>query len=199
MSRLKSIEELFVGRHFDREVIIVCVRRYLRFKLSLRDLPSERQTERRCSQGLLRQGHQEPRAPQTITLDGYAASHCAVRELKADGSLPANTKLRSSKYLNNLIAQDHRAVKQRIGPMLGFKQFRNAAITIAGIEMMHRIRKGQFALGRLGVQGRVAPAVWNAVLGTRIAACSERVRPGITSGKPSAPPLACRKRLTHNY
>jgi len=103
---------------------------------------------------------------QTITLDGYAASHRAVRELKADGSLPANTKLRSSKYLNYLIEQDHRGVKQRIGPMLGFKQLRNAAITIAGIEMMHRIRKSQFAIGRLGVQGRVAPAVWNAVLGT---------------------------------
>ena len=37
----------------------------------------------------------------TITLDGYAASHRAVRELKADGSLPANTKLRSSKYLSS--------------------------------------------------------------------------------------------------
>jgi len=46
------------------------------------------------------------RAPQTITLDGYAASHRAVRELKAAGALPANTKLRSSKYLNNLIEQD---------------------------------------------------------------------------------------------
>ena len=50
--------------------------------------------------------------------------------------------------------------------MLGFRQFRNAAITIAGIELMHRIRKGQFAIGRLGVYGRVAPAVWNAVLET---------------------------------
>jgi hypothetical protein len=39
MSRLKSTEELFVGRHFDREVIVVCVHWYLRFKLSLRDLP----------------------------------------------------------------------------------------------------------------------------------------------------------------
>jgi transposase-like protein len=39
-------------------------------------------------------------------LDGDAASHRAVRELKADGSLPANTKLRSSKYLDNLIEQD---------------------------------------------------------------------------------------------
>ena len=55
-------------------------------------------------------------------------------------------------------------MKQRIAVMLGLKGFRNAAITIAGIELMQRIRKGQFALGRLDGQGRVAPAVWNAVL-----------------------------------
>src|ERR1700729_788482 len=101
----------------------------------------------------------QQRAPQTITLDGCAASHRAVRELKADGSLPSDTKLRSSKYLNNLIEQDHRGVKQRIAVMLGFKSFRHAAITIAGIELMHRIRKGQFGLGHLNVQGRTAPAV----------------------------------------
>ena len=75
-----------------------------------------------------------------------------------------DTKLRSSKYLNNLIEQDHRSVKQRIAVMLGLKQFRNAVITIAGIELMHRIRKGQFGLRRFGLQGRIAPAVWNAVL-----------------------------------
>ena len=51
-------------------------------------------------------------APQTITLDGYAASHRAVRELKADGSLPMDTKVRSSEYLNNLIEQDHRSLKR---------------------------------------------------------------------------------------
>ncbi len=104
-------------------------------------------------------------APQTITLDGYAASHRAVRELKADGSLPADTKLRSSKYLNNLIEQDHRCVKQRIAVMLGFKKCRHAATTIAGIELMHRIGKGQFGLRRLGVPGRAVPDVWNIVLG----------------------------------
>lgn len=38
MSQRKSMEELFAGRHFDREVIILCIRWYLRFKLSLRDL-----------------------------------------------------------------------------------------------------------------------------------------------------------------
>ena len=38
MSKLSSIEELFAGRHFDREVIILCVRWYLSYKLSYRDL-----------------------------------------------------------------------------------------------------------------------------------------------------------------
>jgi transposase-like protein len=103
-------------------------------------------------------------APRTITLDGYAASHRAVRETKADGSLPADTKLRSSKYLNRLIEQDHRCVKQRIVVMFGFKGFRHAAITIAGIELMHRMRKIQFALQRLGVQGRAVPTVWKRYL-----------------------------------
>ena len=102
--------------------------------------------------------------PQTITLDGYAASHRAVRELKSDGSLPTDTKLRSSKYLNNLIEQDHRSVKQCVAVMLGFKQFCNAATTIAGIELMHRIRKGQFALRHLGIHGGAVSAIWNRVL-----------------------------------
>jgi hypothetical protein len=58
----------------------------------------------------------EGRPPQTITLDGYAASHRAVREMKNDGLLPRRTKLRSSKYLNNLIEQDHRGIKSRTCP-----------------------------------------------------------------------------------
>ena len=102
--------------------------------------------------------------PRTVTLDGYAASHRAVREMKADGELAPDTKLQSSKYLNNLVEQDHRGVKSRIGPMLGFKRFETAAITIAGIELLRRIRKGQFHLGRLRLRDRPAPAVWEAVL-----------------------------------
>jgi hypothetical protein len=71
-------------------------------------------------------------------------------QAEADGSLPVNTKLRSSKYLKNLIEQDHRGVKQRMAVMLGFKQLRNAAITIAGIELLHRIREGQCGLKSTG-------------------------------------------------
>jgi transposase-like protein len=72
--------------------------------------------------------------------------------------------IRSSKYLNNLIEQDHRAIKSRIRPMLGFKDFVSAQITLAGVELLHRIRQGQFELRKLGVAKKTAPEIWNAVL-----------------------------------
>ena len=76
-----------------------------------------------------------------------------VREMKATGELPDYTTLRSSKYLNNLIEQDHCSVKLRIGPMLGFRLLLGTAtITIAGIELLRRIQKGQFNLGRLRLE-----------------------------------------------
>ena len=213
MAGFMGLDELFGGRHFDREVIVLCVRWYLRFKLSYRDLV-EMMVERGLSMAhttvmrwvhhyaqeferrwnrfarpvgqswrvdetyvkirgkwvcLYRAVDREGRtvdfrlsgrrdvgaakaffrnaikhqgsAPGTITLDGYAASHRAVREMKTDGQLPSHTKVRSSKYLNNLIEQDHRGVKLRIGPMLGFKWFTTAAIVIAGIELLRRIYK----------------------------------------------------------
>ena len=102
--------------------------------------------------------------PETITLDGYTASHRAVREMKADGLLPEDTEVRTSKYLNNLIEQDHRTIKSRTKVMLGFKRFRSAATTISGIELMHRIRKGQFDVWALGLKDTAALYVWNAVL-----------------------------------
>src|SRR5262249_32557008 len=67
-------------------------------------------------------GHE---APEKITLDGSQASHQAVAELKAEGVLPAQTLVRTNKYLNNLIEQDHRKVKRRYYPMLAFKTFGN--------------------------------------------------------------------------
>jgi transposase-like protein len=102
--------------------------------------------------------------PKTITLDGYAASHRAVREMKADGLLPADTEVRSSKYLNNLIEQDHRNIKSRTRVMLGFKRLKSAATKILDIELIHRIRKGQFNLATLDLKETVTPTVWYAVL-----------------------------------
>jgi len=79
--------------------------------------------------------------------------------------LRPQTKVRRSKYLNNLVEQDHRRVKQRIYPMLGFKSFRNAAVTIIGIELAQKIRKGQFKIANLtkNMEVRVAQ-MWEVVL-----------------------------------
>ncbi|MFK4448296.1 transposase-like protein [Caballeronia udeis] len=185
MIKLKSLDGLFTGRHFDRDVIILCVRWYLRYKLSLRDLV-EMMAERELSlahttilrwvrrytpefvkrwnrfatpvgwpwrveetylkirgkwvylyRAVDRVGQTVDftfrakrdvaaaksffrkainhlgRPPETVTLDGYAASHRAVREMKTDGLLPEDTEGHSSKYLNNLIEQDHRHIAAR--------------------------------------------------------------------------------------
>jgi transposase-like protein len=66
--------------------------------------------------------------------------------------------------LNNSIEQDHRGVKLRIGPMLGFKRIRTAAITIAGIELSRRIQKGQFNLRTPRLDASNVAAVWNVAL-----------------------------------
>ena len=113
-----------------------------------------------CHKALQTQG----RAPVSITLDGYAASHRAGRELPAQSLHWKATRLQSSKYLNNMIEQDHRGVKSRIKQMLDFKVFERAAVAIAGVELLHRIRKGQFNLSRLRVKGQAAPTIWNAFL-----------------------------------
>ena len=80
------------------------------------------------------------RVPAKITLDAYAASY---RRAGARGRVP----VRSSQYLNNLVEQDHRRVKQRIRPMLGFKRFDNSVVTIWGIELEEKLKKGQFKAG----------------------------------------------------
>ncbi len=98
--------------------------------------------------------------PRVITLDGYAASHRAVRELKAKGHMSRRVKVRCSKYLNKVVEQDHRRVKQRIGPMLGFKRFETAAITIRGIELAEKIKKVQFKVGKLPIGSTIAPEFW---------------------------------------
>ena len=107
--------------------------------------------------------------PQKITLDGSAASHEAVAELQEDGTLPEDLTVRTNQYLNklylnNLIEQDHHAVKQRVAPMLGFKGFASAVVTITGIASVHQIKKGQFDRSAICSAEARAPYVWEAVL-----------------------------------
>src|ERR1700758_434088 len=98
--------------------------------------------------------------PRVITLDGYAATHRAIRELKSTGRMCRRVRVRSCKYLNNIVEQDHRRVKQRIGPMLGFKRFDMAAITISGIELAEKIKKVQFKVGKLPIDSAIAAEFW---------------------------------------
>ena len=102
--------------------------------------------------------------PRVITLDGYAASHRAVAKLKEVGTLPRRVRVRSCKYLNNVVEQDHRRIKQRIRPMLGFKRFETATVTIRGIELAEKIKKNQFNLRLLTEKIVTARELWSAVL-----------------------------------
>jgi transposase-like protein len=227
---------LFHGRHFDRVIIILCVRWYITYKLSYRDLVEmmdergidiahttilrwvqryvpefEKQWSRYAQpvgtswrvdktyikvrgrwtylyRAVDKQGHTvdfllskhrdiaaakqfftqaitQHGPPAKITVDGYPATHTAISELKAKEVLPQSTQVRMSKYLNNLIEQDHRRVKQRIYPMLGFKNFRNATVTIRGLELAQKIRKGQFDISAIIVRERTRVShMWEAVL-----------------------------------
>ena len=79
--------------------------------------------------------------PEKITIDKSGANTAAIQSVLADSG--ADIEMRQSKYLNNIVEQDHRAIKRIVRPMLGFKSFGCARILIAGIETMHMIRKGQ--------------------------------------------------------
>jgi len=81
--------------------------------------------------------------PRVITVDKNAAYPVAVEALKADETLAAETEYRQSKYLNNIIEQDHRNIKRLTKPMMGFGSFNTARRTLSGIEAMSMIRKGQ--------------------------------------------------------
>ena len=235
MSRFDPVEELFAGRHFEADIVVLCVRWYLSFKLSYRDLVSmmnergiemahttilrwvqhytpefekrwkryarpvggswrmdetyvkvrgewvylyravdkagktvdfflSRQRDVNAAKAFLRKAMKGRRVPAKVTLDAYAASHRAAAELKEDGELPKRVLVRTSKYLNNLIEQDHRRIKQRLRPMLGLKSFETALVVISGIELAEKIKKRQFKIGKLGGRRATLPEIWRAAL-----------------------------------
>ena len=116
---MDSRADVFKGRHFDQVIILLCVRWYISYKLSLRDLV-EMMEER------------------------------SVLPAQGDEEHPGS-------------GQDHRRIKQRIRPMLGFKKFANAVVTISGIELAEEIRKDQFYSGQLGGSATLLQ-LWNAAL-----------------------------------
>jgi transposase-like protein len=79
--------------------------------------------------------------PEKVTMDKSGANKAAMDEINGTGQTPII--VRQVKYLNNIVEQDHRAIKCVTRPMLNFKSFRSAKNVLTGIELMHMIRKGQ--------------------------------------------------------
>jgi len=206
----------FKGRHYQAEIIVLCVRWYLRYSLSYRDLEemlvergvrvdhstiarwvlayapelekrvkpqlkptndswkvdetyikvkgewlyqyravdSDGQTiefffsakrDAAAAQAFFEKALGAPHSvtPRVINVDKNAAYPKAMETLKINQQLPADCELRQIKYLNNLIEQDHRFIKRRTRPGLGFFSFDTAQRALAGYETMNMIRKGQ--------------------------------------------------------
>ena len=81
--------------------------------------------------------------PRVVTVDKNPAYPVAFEAVRHEGLVRPRSNLRQCKYLNNIIEQDHRFIKRRTRPMLGFKRFTTAWRTLRGIEIMHALRKGQ--------------------------------------------------------
>jgi putative transposase len=212
---------MFKGRHFGRSVILLCVRWYLAYNLSLRNL-EEMMAERgipvdhptvhrwvvryssellerfnrhkrgvtgkwhidetyikvrgrwmylyraidsngdtvqfwfseRCNltaaKRFLRKALRQYGRPERIVIDGRQTNREAILSCDAESRLQGGSRrevklirIRQSQYLNNRIEQDHRAIKRRVRPMLGFKSVASARVILGGIEMIHMMRKGQ--------------------------------------------------------
>ena len=106
--------------------------------------------DRDAAEAFLRKAIRNQGLPEKITIDQSGSNTAAITHYNQTHKTAII--MRHSKYLNNLVEQDHRAVKRLTRPMLGFKSFWAARCTIAGIEVMHAIRKGQLDSTQIGAR-----------------------------------------------
>ncbi len=99
----------------------------------------ERAAKRFLTKAIRRHG-----VPEKMTIDGSAANEAAIKSYNAEHGTAI--EIRKIKYLNNIVAQDQRAVKRVTQPMLGFKSFEAAHDTLVGIEIRHMIKKRQLVV-----------------------------------------------------
>ncbi|RAN73317.1 IS6 family transposase [Bacillus sp. SRB_331] len=92
--------------------------------------------------------------PRIITVDKNPAYPIAIELLKKEKRITIGTKIRRIKYLNNIVEQDHRFIKNRIRSMLGFKSYKTAASILSGVEAMHMVKKEQIDLQGQSVQNQ---------------------------------------------
>ena len=115
------------------------------------DFPATAKRDCKAALRFLRKAIRSNGTPEKITIDKSGANTAAIQCHNAETK--AGTEIRQIKYLNNVVEQDHRAIRRQTRPMLGFKSFWSAAVTLAGVELMHMIRKGQLLL-----TGELCPA-----------------------------------------
>ena len=162
------------GMRFPIDVILVCIRWYAAYPLSYRHLEEMMQERGVCvdhssiNRWAIRflpllenafRKHKRPvggswrmdetyikvnGVPAKVAMDKSGANKAAMDEINTSREMPI--LVRQVTYLNNLVEQDHRAIKRVTRPMLNFKSFRTARSILAGIELMHMIRKGQLML-----------------------------------------------------
>src|SRR5262249_37540574 len=93
------------------------------------------------AEAFLRKAIRTQGLPEKITIDKSGSNTAAITHYNRTHK--TTIAIRRCKYLNNIIEQDHRAVKRKVRPMLGLKSFSAARCRIAASEVMHAMRKGQ--------------------------------------------------------
>jgi transposase-like protein len=125
-----------------------------------------RTRDQTAARNFFRQALKRHGEPRSITLDGFEPSHTALRMMGMRNEFNFRwknpVKIRSCKYLNNIVEQDHRRVKFRVSAMLGFKSFENARTVLAGIELIQKLKKGQYGVPRKF--GMYSLDIWRSVL-----------------------------------
>ncbi|MEJ6801520.1 MAG: IS6 family transposase [Crocinitomicaceae bacterium] len=86
--------------------------------------------------------------PRVVNIDKSGANKSGIRTINRDLLTVRKIRIRQCKYLNNIVEQDHRNIKRRISIDTGFKEFESAQRTLAGVEVVNIIRKGQIADSR---------------------------------------------------
>ena len=97
-------------------------------------------------------GRQNHPVPRVINADKHPAYPPAIVQLKEEGVLEENCQHRPVQYLNNVLEQDHRAIKRRVNASQHFRSFWGASRTIAGYEAIHKICKGQACWSSVGAK-----------------------------------------------
>ena len=96
-----------------------------------------------AAKAFFRKSFKENGRPYLINIDKSGSNKSALVTINDNLTKNQQITIRQNKYLNNIVEQDHRFIKKRTRPMLGFKSFYSAKATLAGIESVRMIQKGQ--------------------------------------------------------